>query len=53
MSIIYFLIFKVFFPTFGTFSIGRLVDLFQMDLVIILLVIIAIYTVKRWNKIWK
>ena len=40
MSVIYFLVFKIFYPTYGTFEPGRIVDLFQMDTVIVILLLI-------------
>lgn len=53
MSLLYWIIFRVLDVTKGYYSPGRFIDLLQQDLIIVLLGIIAIYTIKRWNKIWK
>jgi hypothetical protein len=52
MSLIYYLLFTS-NVSLGRFFVGRFVDLLQQDIIIALLVVIAIYTVKRWNKLWK
>ncbi len=49
MSLIYYL----FIDKIGYFKLGRFVDLLQQDLIIVLLLVIAIYTIKRWKQIWK
>ena len=47
MSVIYYLVVS----KIGYFSIGRFVDLLQMDAVIGLLIAILIFEVKRWKRL--
>ena len=47
MSIIYYLVIE----KIGYFSLGRAIDLFQLDIIITLLTAILIYEVKRWYRL--
>jgi len=49
MSILYWL----FINQVGYLDLGQLAFYFQLDLIIALLLVIAIYTIKRWDKLWK
>lgn len=58
MSIIYLLIFKVFFPELGYFELGRFIDLALEDIKILFLILIMCYTrrivvyaKRRWDYI--
>jgi len=47
MSILYYIIIE----KIGYFKIGRFVDLLQLDLIILLLAVILIYEIKRWQRL--
>jgi hypothetical protein len=47
MSLIYYFIIS----SIGFFRLGRFIDLFQQDLIIILLSLILIFEIKRWHRI--
>lgn len=49
MSVIYYVIFNSNY--YGTFSLGRFVDLLQFDIITGLLIAILVFEVKRWKRL--
>jgi hypothetical protein len=49
MSLIYYIAFNN--NLYGYFKLGRLIDLFQMDLIIGLLIAILVMEVRRWKRL--
>lgn len=36
---------------FGSWRIGRMIDLMQLDFIIVFLAVMTVFEIKRWNRI--